>query len=56
MSIIKNNTIDSVDNGNEVFGGYGSHSSFVKHADYFSAQPILISQEIARFFGYEGEA
>lgn len=52
--IINNDSIQSLDDGNEPFGGSGVHASFVKIGDYQKPQPILISQEVARFFGKEG--
>lgn len=52
--IIHNDALESLDDGNEPFGGYGTQASFVKFGDYFNPQPVLVSQEVARFFGKAG--
>ena len=51
--VLLNKTIESLDDGNEAFGGYGIFSSFIFHAGCFYSRPILISKEIAQCFSQE---
>jgi acyl-CoA reductase-like NAD-dependent aldehyde dehydrogenase/ubiquinone/menaquinone biosynthesis C-methylase UbiE len=47
--VIKNDVIDSVDNGYSEFGGYGIWSGFISYNDMIVSKPILISRELAMF-------
>jgi acyl-CoA reductase-like NAD-dependent aldehyde dehydrogenase/ubiquinone/menaquinone biosynthesis C-methylase UbiE len=44
--LIKNDILDSVDDGSSEFGGFGKHSGFVAYNGTLSHKPILISKEI----------
>ncbi len=47
--LIKNDILDSVDNGYTEFGGYGINSSYYSIQGKKHAQPILISREICKY-------
>ena len=47
--IIQDDIMDSVDDGNTEFGGFGIHSGFVSYGGFTLAKPILISKELAMF-------
>jgi len=47
--IIKDDILDSVDNGYSEFGGYGIRSGYIAYNNLIKAHPILISKELSEF-------
>ncbi len=49
--VVRNRTLFDEENGNAPFGGYGPRASFVSWKGITTAQPILVSREVAHHFG-----
>ncbi|WP_158000475.1 aldehyde dehydrogenase family protein [Paenibacillus dendritiformis] len=45
-----NSTLFDIENGNRPFGGYGMKASYVRYKDRTISQPLLISEQVSRFF------
>ncbi|WP_374019692.1 aldehyde dehydrogenase family protein [Paenibacillus thiaminolyticus] len=45
-----NATLFDIENGNRPFGGYGMKASYVRYKDRAVSEPLLISEQVARFF------
>lgn len=54
--IIKDDILDSVDNGYSEFGGFGRRSGFVSYDSTIISKPILISRELAMYRNIDGVA
>lgn len=52
--IIKDDILDSVDNGYSEFGGFGKRSSFISYNGIVNSKPILISKELTMYHNIEG--
>ena len=52
--VIQDDILDSVDDGNSEFGGYGRHSGFISYDGLILSKPILISKELALFSRQNG--
>lgn len=47
--LIQDDILDSIDDGNSEFGGFGIHSGFISFNELITSKPILISKELSMF-------